>query len=169
DDADAFQLIADGIVDVATAGVIGRNDKRVLWLGGIVLGNSFNALGVVRDLGHAPLSLQQADTYGGFILGEMFDDTEQLRVFLAHDLVKLRGLHPGLLHLLKGFAGIDALMLAGVSHKQNPVLRPNLFHETLHLASAGEAGFIDHIKMSPVGIALPLLMASACKKTLQRV
>src|SRR5665213_3089280 len=99
----------------------------------------------------------------------MLDDAEQFRVFLSHNLVKLRGLHSGLLHLLEGFAGIDALMLASVPHEQNPVLRSNLFHETLHLASAGETGFIDHVEVSTVGVALRLLLASACKKTLQGI
>src|SRR5665213_736024 len=79
----------------------------------------------------------------------MFDDPQQVRVFLTHDLVKLRGLHSGLLHLLEGLAGIDALVLAGVSDKKNAVLRPDLFHETLHLAGAGETGFIDHVEVSP--------------------
>jgi hypothetical protein len=67
----------------------------------------------------------------------MLDDPRQFRVFLTHDLVKLRGLHPGLLHLLEGFAGIDALMLACVSDEENAVLRPNLLHKGLHLAGAG--------------------------------
>ena len=99
----------------------------------------------------------------------MLDDPQQFRVFLTHDLVKLRGLHPGLLHLLEGFAGIDALMLAGVSDEENAVLRPDLLHESLHLAGAGQAGFIDHVKVSSVGIALHLVLAAACKKALQRL
>jgi hypothetical protein len=96
-------------------------------------------------------------------------DPQQLRVFLAHDLVKLRGLHPGLLHLLEGLAGIDPLMLASITDEENAVLRSDLLHETLHLPGAGETGFIDHVEVSPVGIAVPLLLAFAHKKALQCV
>jgi hypothetical protein len=74
-----------------------------------------------------------------------------------------------LLHLLEGLAGIDALMLAGISDEENAVLRPDLLHESLHLASAGETGFIDHIKVSSIGIALHLVLTAACEKALQRL
>jgi hypothetical protein len=96
----------------------------------------------------------------------MFDDPQQLRVLLPHDLVKLRGLHSGLLHLLEGLAGIYSLMLAGVTDEENAVLWADLLHETLHLPGAGEAGFIDHVEVSPVGIAFGLLLASAHKEAL---
>ncbi len=65
----------------------------------------------------------------GFVLRKVFDGSQQLRVFLAHDLVELRGLHPGLLHLLEGLASFDTLMLASVSDQQNSILRANLLHE----------------------------------------
>jgi len=78
-------------------------------------------------------------------------------------------LHPALLHLLEGFAGIDALMLASVSDEKNSILRPDLLHESLHLAGAGQAGFIDHVKVSPVWVALHLVIASAREKALQRL
>jgi hypothetical protein len=144
-DPGVFQLYADGIVDVAAAGVVGRNDKRVLWLGGIVPGDGFNALPGVRDLNHAALLLQQAHTRRCLVLGKMLDDSKQFGIFLTLDLVKLGGLHPGLLHLLEGLAGIHALMLASVPYEEDPVLRPDLLHETLHLAGAGETGFIEQI------------------------
>jgi hypothetical protein len=32
-------------------------------------------------------------------------------------------------------------------------LRPDLLHESLHLSGTGEAGFINHVKVSPVGIS----------------
>ena len=51
----------------------------------------------------------------------MLDRPQQLRVFLANDLVKLRGLHPGLDQLLEGLAGLDALMLANVADEQHAV------------------------------------------------
>ena len=116
-----------------------------------------------------PCCCKKRHTDCRLVLGEVLDGPQQLRVFLAHDLVKLRSLHPGLLHLLEGLASIDALMLAGVSDKENAILRPDLLHESLHLAGAGQAGFIHHIKVSAVGIASHLLLAAACKEALQRL
>ena len=77
----------------------------------------------------------------------MLDGFQQLGVFLAHDLVKLRGPHPGFLQLLEGLSGIDALMLAGVADQQNLVLRADLVEEVPHLLRRCERGFIDHIEM----------------------
>src|ERR1039458_7469260 len=58
DDAGAFQLCTDGIVDLTATGVIGRDDKRVFRLGGVILGDSLDALRVVRYLRDAALLLQ---------------------------------------------------------------------------------------------------------------
>jgi hypothetical protein len=99
----------------------------------------------------------------------MFDGAQQLRIFLAHDLIKLRCPHSGSLHLLEGLSGIDALVLPGVANKQNPILRANLFEKRLHLPGAGEAGFVKHIKVPGVGVARATLHASPRQKTLQGV
>ena len=56
--------------------IIWRDDKRVLRLGGIVLGDGLDALGVVRDLGHAPLLLQEADARCRLVPGKVFYDTK---------------------------------------------------------------------------------------------
>jgi hypothetical protein len=94
----------------------------------------------------------------------VFDRAKQLRVFLPHDLVKLRSLHSGLLHLLEGFACIYALMLACVADKKHSILGPDLLHERLHLAGAGKAGFINHVEVAAVWISSGLVLASACKE-----
>jgi hypothetical protein len=41
----------------------------------------------------------------------------------------LSGLHSGLLQLLEGLSGIDALMLAGISDEQHFILQANLAEE----------------------------------------
>jgi hypothetical protein len=165
--AGCLQFRADRIVDFLAAGVVGRDDQRVLRLGDIVLGDGLNALGIVGYLGDAALLLQERQADCSLVLRQVFDRAKQLRVFLAHDLVKLRSLHPGLLHLLEGLASIDALMLARVADKKHSILRPDLLHECLHLAGAGQTGFINHIEVAAVGIAAELLLAAACKKALQ--
>ena len=89
----------------------------------------------------------------------MLDGTKQLRVLLTDDRIELRSTHSGLLHLLEGFAGIYALMLPCITDKQHPVLRPDLFHERLHLARACETRFIHHVEMTAFGIAGHLLLS----------
>ena len=93
----------------------------------------------------------------------MLDGSQQFGIFLAHDLVKLRGVHPGLLQLLEGLSGIDALMLAGVADEQHPVLRADLFEEVAHLFRAGKAGLIDHIEVSAAGVAFGCWLPRARK------
>ena len=75
-------------------------------------------------------------------------------------------MHPGLLQLLEGLSGIDPLMLSCVSDKQHTVLRANLFEEVPHLFRAGEAGFIDHIQVSAVGV---VSLVATGKKALQGI
>ena len=67
----------------------------------------------------------------------MLDGSQQFGVFLAHDLVKLRGPHPGLLQLLEWLSGIDALMLARVPISSTRSCGP-IFEEIPHLLRASE-------------------------------
>jgi hypothetical protein len=60
-------------------------------------------------------------------------------------------------------------VLPGVSNEQNSVLRPNLFEKRLHLPGAGEAGFVEHIKVPGIRVSGVALHASAREKTLQGV
>ena len=62
DDAGCLQFRADRIVDFLAAGVVGRDDKRVLRPGDIVLGYGLNAQGIVGYLGDAALLLQEHQT-----------------------------------------------------------------------------------------------------------
>src|ERR1035441_4181933 len=58
-------------------------------------------------------------------------------------------------------------MLARIADKEHSILRPDLLHKRLHLARAGETGFIHHIKVAAAWIASELVLAAACKKALQ--
>lgn len=51
---------------------------------------------------------------------------QQLRVFLPHDGIELGSLHVRFLHLLERPSGVHALVLAGVTNYQNPILRAYL-------------------------------------------
>ena len=99
----------------------------------------------------------------------MVDGAKEFWVFLANDLIKLGGPHPGFLHLLEGLSGIYALVLPRVANKQYAVLRADLFEEGLHLAGAGETGLIEHVEVPRVRVSRVSLDASTRKETLQGV
>jgi hypothetical protein len=71
---------------------------------------------------------------------KMLHRFQKFWVLLAHDLAELRGPHPSLLHLLKGSASIDSLMLPRVPDDEHAVLRFDLAQECPHLLGADEAG-----------------------------
>ena len=146
--AGALQLGANGLVDLLTAPVVRGDDDGIFRLGGIVLGDGRDTIYAVLYLGHAALLGQQLDALLCLSGGKVLDRFQQLRILLAHDLVQLRGLHPGLLHLLEGLAGLHALMLADVTDDQDPVLGRDLLKEIPHLLRRSERGFVEHIKVA---------------------
>ena len=142
------QLGTHGFVDLAAAAIVGRDDDGVFGLRRIVSGNRGDAFIGARDFRHPTLFGEQRNAFFGFVIGKQLDRAPQLRVILAHDLVELRGPHPGLLHLLEGPTGIDRLMLAGVADDEHPVLGFQLFEERPHLPGARQAGLVQHIKVA---------------------
>src|SRR5580692_2951934 len=98
----------------------------------------------------------------------MLDRPQQIRVFLAHDLVKPRGTHPGVLHLLKWPSGIDSLMLADIADDQHSILRSDLFEEVAHLPSAGQTRLVKHVEMAAAGATVRLIPSAAGEESLQR-
>ncbi len=127
----------------------------------------------MRSLGSATCVIaallgEHFDALGRLTFGEMLDRFQQCRVVsLAHNLVELRGPHPGLLHLLERSARIHALMLGGVSDHQNAVLGLDLFKEGPHLFGAGKAGLVQHVEMWAGSRCARVVLASG-KETLQR-
>ena len=95
-------------------------------MGRVALRYRLDALLRVCNLGHPSLLLKHLNADRSFIFRQMLDGFQELGISLAHDLVELRGLHPGLLQLLEGLSGIDALMLAGVADEQYLVLWADL-------------------------------------------
>ena len=94
----------------------------------------------------------------------MLDGAQQLRVFLADNLIKSRRLHSGIDQLLERFPGFYALMLARVANEENPVAEVEFGEKIAHLLGAGEARFIHHIY---VAFRCRLLMP--CKEALKRI
>ncbi len=102
------------------------------------------------------------------LVRKMLDRLEQTWVFLPHDLVQSGGSHPGILHLLEGFACVHSLMLSGVSNDEYPVLWFDLVEESPHLLGAGETRFVEHIKVWSGWCGSGLCLA-ANQKTLESV
>ena len=102
-----------------------------------------------------------------FVPGELLHGREQIRVTLPHDAVQLARSHAGVLHLFKGLAGVDALVLAGVPDHQDAVLRSDFVEEVAHLPGAGQARLIQQIEMLTGGISCRAIAATAGKEALQ--
>ena len=133
------------IVQRSARSVVGGDDQRLLGICRILLGNHLDAFCWIGNLPNAPLPLKQLYASGHFSTGEVFDRSLQLRILLAHDLVKPHGFHAGFDQLLKRFSGLDALMLTGVANEENPVAGFELGKEFPNLFCAGKARFVDHI------------------------
>ena len=74
------------------------------------------------------------------------------RAPLAHDDLEPGGLHPGLLKLLVGAAGVDALMLAHVADEQDAVVGRKAVEERVQLSRAGETRLVEHVEVSAVAV-----------------
>ena len=91
----------------------------------------------------------------------MFDHAKQLQVFLAHDLVKLRSLHPGLLHLLERLASINALMLARVAvNPASRIRRKAENNQTVRFLTKEEEGRIRAVLAPRCPSCLPAFIVS---------
>ena len=87
-------------------------------MGGVALGDSRDAFLRVGNLCNpCPAAKAAQRRRRASPRGQMLDGSQQLGIFLTHDLVKLRRLHSRLQELLEGLSGIDALVLAGVANE----------------------------------------------------
>ena len=144
------QLTAHGLVDMLAAAIVGRNDDGVLRFSGIVPSDGGNAVCSSSDLCNSTLLRKQRDSLLRFVVCQVLNRLEQLGVFLPHNSIQLRSLHPGILHLLKRPTCFYTLVLADVSNHQNAVVWIQFVEERTHLLCAGKARLIEHVEM-PVG------------------
>ena len=77
------QLGTDGLIDLLTAAVVGRDNDSVLRLCGVVSGYSRNAFLPVGNLGDTSLAGEHVDTLLGIVLGKLLDSLQQFRVLSA--------------------------------------------------------------------------------------
>jgi hypothetical protein len=84
------------------------------------------------------LSRQRFYTASHVTHGKLFHGSLQLRISLADDLVKFRGIHSGLLQLLERTASFDRLVLACISYKDDTILWAKTAQKITHLVGAGE-------------------------------
>jgi integrase len=105
--------------------------------------------------------LQERQADCRLVLRQVFDHAKQLQVFLAHDLVKLRSLHPGLLHLLERLASINALMLARVAvNPASRIRRKAENNQTVRFLTKEEEGRIRAVLAPRCPSCLPAFIVS---------
>src|SRR5579864_7924395 len=102
---------------------------------------------MIGDLMHPLLCLQRMDGAADLAARELLDDQAKGWISLAHDRVEMGGSHPGLVQLLKGTAGVHALMLTDIADEQEPVVGPEAMEERVELGRAGEARFVQDVEM----------------------
>jgi len=106
---------------------------------------------------HPALAVQVLDRSSNLTTRKLLDHLAQLRFFLANDLVKRDGLHPGFLQLRERLSGLDRFMLPPVAYQQHTVVRVQARHKLVHLPGGREGGFIEHIEpLLPCVRLLPL-------------
>src|SRR5271165_1126038 len=114
---------------------------------GILLRDGQKSFFAVRDLLHTPLAIQILDGGVNLATGKLLHSFFERRVFLAHDLVQMRGSHSGLLQLVVGPSGPDGFVLSDITHEQNSVLLAESVQELAYLPGTGETGFIEHVEI----------------------
>src|SRR6202041_1960986 len=114
---------------------------------GITLGDGRDAMFRIDDLRYPPLLLEQPNPDFSLVLRKVLHCPEEFGIFLADDPIEHRRLHPSLLQLLEGFAGVYALMLADIADKQHLVLFIDAPEKISQLLRRGQWGLIDHVQM----------------------
>ena len=85
----------------------------------------------------AALPLQSSQRLAYVTLGQVLDGLLQLGVLLAHNLLQPNRAHPALLHLGEDATSFDRLMLPGIAHQENAVVRMDTADELMHLPRRG--------------------------------
>ena len=127
--------------------IVGRHDQRTIGLPEILAGDRGQPFLAVGDFMHAPLRVKLVDRAADISGREPLHDGTERRIPLAHNDLEPGGLHPGLLQLLVGTAGVDALMLTHVADEQHAVAGREAVEEGVQLCRTGEARFVQHVEM----------------------
>jgi hypothetical protein len=109
---------------------------------------------------HSTLLVEILYRFPYIATGELFYGVFERFVFLAHDLIKVRCFHPGLLQLLVRSASLHCFMLPRIADKQHPVLIVQSVQKLVQLLRARQAGFVEDIErlLSVIGPALAVEM-----------
>jgi hypothetical protein len=95
---------------------------------------------------HPTLSVEILYGFPHIATGELLNGFFERWVFLAHDLIKVRCLHSGLLQLLVRSTSLHCFMLPRIADKQYPVMIVQSVQELVHLFRARQAGFVEDIE-----------------------
>ena len=81
------------------------------------------------------------------IVGQQLNGVSQVRVPLTNDFLQVRGSHSGSLHLLERLAGFDGLMLANITHQQNPVCWTQASEEVVDLLGTCQTRLVEDVQV----------------------
>lgn len=101
------------------------------------------------NLMHATLAVQLAQGGADLAARELLHHRLQGLVLLAHDVVKVGGLHAGRLQLLIRSARLDGLVLAHVAHQEQTIAGLQAVQQRMHLLRARETGLVEDVQVRP--------------------
>ena len=113
----------DVAINLKAALVVGRHHEASFGVFEILRCHRIEALFRIGNFMNALLLRQAFHGVGRLAPGEGLDSPFKFGISLPDDFFKVGSPHAGVLHLLEGPAGIHGLMLFGIAHQQNPVLR----------------------------------------------
>src|SRR5271170_4573884 len=109
--------------------------------------HSTNAFFTLRNLPNSILLAKQIESGRRLSLRKQLDGGFERGILLTNNFVQLCRSHSGLLQLLEGPSGFDALMLADVANEEHTVIWVQPIKQGPHLISARKTGFIDKVKV----------------------
>jgi hypothetical protein len=146
DDTPVFEFVPDVVVELSPALIVWSHDERPTGAVGVVSSDGIEAFVPVWNFMHTALALELRDGFTDAPVSEIVDDLLQAWICLPDDLIELRRTHPGILKLFEWPAGVDGLVLSGISNQDDPIVGTKPIEELARLFRADQTRFVDHVQ-----------------------
>src|SRR5262249_1951545 len=135
------------------ARVIGGDHQARFRVLQIFVGYSLKTFFRVGDGVHTTLLHQLIHGVSRLPLDHGLDGVSEPRISLPHALIEATGAHPAFLHLSKGPARVDRLVLTDVADQKDAVLRSEALEKIMDLTGARKTRFVEYKKLTLPGFA----------------
>jgi hypothetical protein len=146
DDTAIFEFVPDVVVELSAALIVWSHDERPAGAVGVLSSDGVEAFVSIWNFMHTALPLELRDGFTDPPVSEIVDDLLQPWILLPNDLIELGGTHPGILKLFEWPAGVNGLVLPGVTNQNHPIVGTQPIEELARLSRADQTGFVDHVQ-----------------------